>query len=211
MKSHACCFRNEIWDECAETGLSDADPICQWAQQIWPPSKTTYVLKWWKTLANLLFLSPLMKLPINRFYDRLFFLTSYEHMIFLNIFFTNKVLAQPHGVVVHSVTASCQNSLVAYWVKAMTGSLQWQHICTQSIRQNTLLSALNFSQQSQDGCEKEKIFRIFSAPPPNFTMLGQQLSIKFVRLNKTLDWWKLQRIHWKNSGGKSCSWMSQTI
>ena len=41
----------------------------------------------------------------------------------LNTVFTREVLVQQHGAVVCNVIASCRDSLVAYWMKAVTMTL----------------------------------------------------------------------------------------
>ena len=109
-----------------------------------------------------------------------------------NTVFTSEVLVQQHGAVVCNVIASCRDSLVAYWMKAMTQTLP---VVTYLHTINPLKHSPFCTQCDQGGSQKEKFFHIFSVPVLNFITLGQQLTIKSARF------WQLHfRTIWQLTG-----------
>ena len=115
---------------------------------------------------NWMFHFPVMKLSITRFYARLFVLISsgLGALKLRNTVFTLKVLVQQHGAVVAmwSESLDCKllrlscgilDKLEKEWLRPFL----WQHICTQWIQWNILLSLLNEVKVTA----KKKVFSIF--------------------------------------------------
>ena len=95
-----------------------------------------------------------------------------------NSVFTREVLVQhwQHGAIFCNViqVASCRDSLVSYWMKAMN----------QTLPVATYLHTINPIKHSPvcTQCDQGEVFSIFSVSVLNFITLGQQLTVKFARL-----------------------------
>ena len=98
-----------------------------------------------------------------------------------NTVFTRKVIVQQHGAMVSNIIASCRDSLVSYWIKAMTWTLPVA-TCLHTI--NLMKHSPFCTQCDQGGNQKESLSyflsicpHIFSVSVLNFIKLGQQLTI----------------------------------
>ena len=125
VKRDAGCFLNELADERAERGrLSDADPICP------GPSKYGSLQLHIKTsLRNqvtdekLVITLPRDEAPKKQILRRVGGVSLLRALKLRNTVFTRDVLVQPHGAIVRSVISTCRDSVVSYWMKAMTRTL----------------------------------------------------------------------------------------
>ena len=83
----------------------------------------------------------------------------------------------PYGTVVRNVITSSRGSLVAYRMKVMTRTLPVAKYLYTIYPTNTPSHVLYVVKVAAN----KKVFRIFSVPVLNFTILGQQVTIKSVR------------------------------
>ena len=79
-----------------------------------------------------------------------------------NTVFTREVLVQQHGAVVSNVIASCRDSLVAYWMKAMTRTLP---VATYLHTINPIKHSPLCTQCDQGGSQKESLSHFLSTCP----------------------------------------------
>ena len=79
-----------------------------------------------------------------------------------NTMFTQDVLVQQHGAVVRSIFSSCRDSVVSYWMKAMTQTLP---VATYLHRINQTKHSPCCTHCSQDGSQKERLSHFFSICP----------------------------------------------
>ena len=115
------------------------------------------------------------KVPINRSY------TVFQY--------ASDILEQQQGAVVSSVISNWEDSVVADWMKAMT----------QTLPVATYLNTINMTKYAPSVPNavslsvRRKAFCTALGPILNFTMLGQQSTIKYITsLSKHLsDYWSL--------------------
>ena len=79
-----------------------------------------------------------------------------------NTVFTREVLVQQHGAVVRNVIASCRDSLVAYWMKAVTRTLP---VATYLHTINPIKHSPFCTQCDQGGSQKESLSHFLSTCP----------------------------------------------
>ena len=174
VKSHAGFFLNEMADERAEKGrLSDAAPIFPGANK-YGSLQLRITASFRAQVAEDKLPLPRDKAPNKQILRQAISMNLLRALKLRNTVFTREVLVQQHGAVVRNVIASCGDSLVAYWMKAMTQTLPVATYLHTINPINTPLSVLNVIKVAA----KKKVFHIFSVLVLNFITLGQQLTIK---------------------------------
>ena len=101
-----------------------------------------------------------MKPSINRSCARLLVLTSYKHLKNFEILCSfRNVSVQQHGAVISRIISSCKDSVVSYWMKAMTQTLS---VATYLHRIKQMKHSPCCTHCSQDGSQKESVLHFFN-------------------------------------------------
>ena len=164
VKSHAGCFLNEMADERAEKGrLSDAAPIFPGPNNYGSLQlriKASFRVEMAEDKDNVPL--PRDEAPNKQILRQTVLMNLLRALKLRNTVFTREVLVQQHGAVVRNVIASCRDSLVAYWMKAVTRTLP---VATYLHTINPIKHSPFCTQCDQGGSQKESLSHFLSTCP----------------------------------------------
>ena len=164
VKRHAGCFLNEMADERAEEGrLSDAVPICL-GQNKYGSLQLRIKASLRAQVAEDKVNAPLPReeAPDKQISCQTIRVNLSRAPDFRNIMLAQDVLVQQHVAVVHGITSSCLDSVVSYWMKAMTQTLP---VATHVHRINPTKHSPCCIHCSYDGSQKENLPHFLSICP----------------------------------------------
>ena len=162
VKSHAGCFLNEMADERAEKGrLSDAASIFPGPNK-YGSLQLRIKSSFRAQVAEDKLPLPRDEVPNKQILRRVISMNLLRALSLRNTIFTREVLVQQHGAVVRNVIASCRDSLVAYWMKAVTQTLP---VATYLHTINPTKHSPFCTQCDQGGSQKESLSHFLSTCP----------------------------------------------